>query len=201
MKQDSGMSEPGFDMSACLARIRQRDDDAARQLFHHLYPLVIKVVRSHLPRRMSEEDLVQTVYMKVFANLDQYSGLAPLEHWVSRIAVNTCIKALRAEKARPELRWADLAEEETEVLDWLASTGDDVRPDRNLASRELVEKLLGQLKPKDRLVISLMGLEGRTIEEVREITGWNQSVIKVRAFRARAKLRKMLKALMREEKL
>ncbi|HZV33044.1 MAG TPA: sigma-70 family RNA polymerase sigma factor [Verrucomicrobiae bacterium] len=192
------MSESGFDMSACLERVRKGDEDAARQLFHHLYPLVIKVVRSHLPRRMDEEDLIQTVYMKVFANLNQYSGLAPLEHWVSRIAVNTCIKALRAEKARPELRWADLGEEETEVLDWLASTDDDLRPDRNLASRELVEKLLGQLKPKDRLVINLMTLEGRSIEEVREITGWNQSVIKVRAFRARAKLRKMLKALMKE---
>jgi RNA polymerase sigma-70 factor (ECF subfamily) len=192
------MSEPVLDMPACLERIRNRDEDAARQLFHHLYPLVIKVVRSHLPRRMDEEDLIQTVFMKVFANLNQYSGLAPVEHWVSRIAVNTCIKALRAEKARPELRWADLGDEETELLDWFASTDDDVRPDRHLASRELVEKLLAQLKPKDRLVINLMTLEGRSIEEVREITGWNQSVIKVRAFRARAKLRKLLKALTKE---
>ena len=195
------MSETGFDMPACLERVRGRDEDAARALFHHLYPLVIKVVRSHLPRRMSEEDLTQTVFMKVFANLDQYSGKAPLEHWVSRIAVNTCIKALRAEKVRPELRWADLSEEEVEVLDWLATTDEDLRPDRNTASRELVEKLLAQLKPKDRLVINLMNLEGRSIEEVRQITGWSESVIKVRAFRARGKLRKLYRTLMREEKL
>src|SRR5579859_5728331 len=122
------MSESGFDMPACLERVRQRDEEAARQLFHHLYPLVIKVVRSHLPRRMSEEDLVQIVFMKVFGNLGQYSGLAPLEHWVSRIAVNTCIKALRAEKARPELRWADLGEEESEVLDWLSNKDEDLQP-------------------------------------------------------------------------
>ena len=195
------MSESVFDMPACLERVRQRDEDAARLLFHHLYPLVIKVVRSHLPRRMSEDDLTQTVFMKVFANLEQYSGQAPFEHWVSRIAVNTCIKALRAEKVRPELRWADLPEEEAQVLDWLASTDDDVRPDRNVASRELVEKMLEQLKPKDRLVISLMNLEGRTIEEVRAITGWSVPVIKVRAFRARGKLRKLYESLMREEKL
>src|SRR5580693_8893877 len=187
------MSEPGIDVAACLERMRGRDEDAARMLFEHLYPLVIKIVRSHLPRRMSEEDLTQTVFMKVFANLEQYSGKAPFEHWVSRIAVNTCIKALRAEKVRPELRWADLPEEEAQVLDWLASTDDDLRPDRNVAARELVEKLLEQLKPKDRLVITLMNLEGRTIEEVRQITGWSQSVIKVRAFRARAKLRKLYK--------
>lgn len=195
------MSDAPFDMADCLARVRRRDEDAARSLFEHLYPLVIKVVRSHLPRRMSEEDLTQTVFMKVFANLDQYSGKAPLEHWVSRIAVNTCIKALRAEKVRPELRWADLSEDETQIMDWLVTSNEDLNPDRNLASRDLVEKLLGQLKPKDRLVINLMNIEGRTIEEIQHITGWNQSVVKVRAFRARAKLRSLFEKLMREEKL
>jgi RNA polymerase sigma-70 factor (ECF subfamily) len=195
------MSEPGFDMPACLDRVRAGDDEAARLLFQHLFPLVIKVVRSHLPRRMSEEDLTQTVFMKVFANLSQYSGKAPVEHWVSRIAVNTCIKALRAEKVRPELRHADLSEEEVQMLDWLTTSDEDLRPDRNMASRDLVEKLLAQLKPKDRLVINLMNLEGRTIEEVSGITGWNQAVIKVRAFRARAKLRAAYKNLMKEEKL
>jgi RNA polymerase sigma-70 factor, ECF subfamily len=195
------MSEPGFDMSGCLERVRAGDEEAAGLMFQHLFPLVIKVVRSHLPRRMSEEDLTQTVFMKVFANLNQYSGRAPLEHWVSRIAVNTCIKALRAEKVRPELRYADLSEEEVQVLDWLATTNEDLHPDRNMASRDLVEKLLEQLKPKDRLVINLMNLEGRTIEEVSEITGWNQAVIKVRAFRARARLRVAFKNLMKEEKL
>jgi len=170
-------------------------------LFQHLFPLVIKVVRSYLPRRMSEEDLTQTVFMKVFANLGQYSGRAPFEHWVSRIAVNTCIKALRAEKIRPELRWADLSEEETHILDWLAASNDDLHPDRSLASRELVEKMLEQLKPKDRLVINLMNLEGRTIEEVSQITGWSQAVIKVRAFRARARLRVAFKKLTKEEKI
>ncbi len=193
------MSESGFDMQACLERVRGQDEAAARELFQHLHPLVLKVVRSHLPRRVSEEDLTQTVFMKVFANLNQYSGKAPLEHWVSRIAVNTCIKALRAEKARPELRRADMSEEEEQVLDFLATTDEALRPDRNVASRELVEKLLGQLKPNDRLVINLMNLEGRTIEEVKQITGWNEAVIKVRAFRARAKLRKLFKNLSNEE--
>jgi RNA polymerase sigma-70 factor (ECF subfamily) len=195
------MVETGFDMAACLEKVRNQDEDAARLLFHHLHPLVLKVVRSHLPKRMSEEDLTQTVFMKIFANLGQYSGKAPLEHWVSRIAVNTCIKALRAEKVRPELRWADLGEDEAQVLDWLATTNEDLHPDRSMASRDLVEILLSQLKPKDRLVINLMNLEGRSIEEVSRITGWNQMVIKVRAFRARAKLRVLFKRLMKEEKL
>ena len=66
-------------MPACLEQVRRGDEEAARQLFHHLYPLVIKVVRSHLPRRTSEDDLTQTIFMKVFANLAQFSGRVPLE--------------------------------------------------------------------------------------------------------------------------
>jgi RNA polymerase sigma-70 factor (ECF subfamily) len=194
------MSDPSFDMLACLAGVRQRDEDAARLLFDHLYPLVIKLVRSHLPRRTSEEDLAQTVFMKVFANLQQYSGKVPLEHWVSRIAVNTCIKSLRAEKIRPELRWADLTEEEGHVLDALASTTEELHPDHHLASRELADKLLARLEPKDRTVITLLNLEGRSVDEVKQITGWNESVIKVRAFRARGKLRKIYTSLMKEKK-
>ncbi len=194
------MADSGFDTPACLERVRSGDEEAARQLFEHLRPLVLKVVRSHLPKRMSDEDLAQTVFMKVFANLEQYSGRAPFEHWVSRVAVNTCIKALRAEMVRPELRWADLSEDEAQALDWLASSDEELGPDRSLASRDLAERLLAGLKPKDRLVITLMHLEGRTIEEVNQLTGWSHAVIKVRAFRARAKLRKSLDRLMREEK-
>jgi RNA polymerase sigma-70 factor, ECF subfamily len=194
------MPESGFDMRACLERVRQRDEEAARMLFQELHPLVIKLVRSHLPRRTSEEDLVQMVFMKIFSHLDQYAGKVPFEHWVSRVTVNTCIKVLRAEKVRPEVRWADLGEDEVFVMDLLASTVEELNPDHSLASRELAEKLLALLKPEDRLVMNLLTMEGRSIEEVKRVTGWNESVIKVRAFRARNKLRKHFKQLMKEER-
>jgi RNA polymerase sigma-70 factor, ECF subfamily len=193
--------EASFDMDGCLARVRQRDEDAARLLFQHLYPLVIKLVRSHLPRRTSEEDLAQTVYMKIFAKLDQFSGTVPFEHWVSRIAVNTCLNQLQAERIRPELRWADLTEDEQRVLDALPSATAPLEdPCERTASRDLVNRLLDKLNPEDRLVINLIHLEGRSIEEIRKATGWNTSLIKVRAFRARHKLRKHFRNLMEEKR-
>jgi RNA polymerase sigma-70 factor (ECF subfamily) len=195
----SVMPEPSFDVAACVARVRQRDEDAARALFRHLYPLVARLVRSHLPRRTSPEDLVQTVFMKLFANLDRFSGAVPLEHWVSRIAINTCLNQVAAEKARPELRWADLSEEQTEAIEAVTAGPEELEPLHNLAAREIVEKLLDQLAPTDRLVLTLLHLEGRTVAEVRQITGWNVPVIKVRAFRARRKLRKHFEKLMAEK--
>src|SRR5262245_61741136 len=89
-----------FSAASCLRQIGQGNQDAARELMDRLYPLVLKLVRAYLPRRASEEDLVQTVFMKIFANLRQYSGQVPVEHWVSRIAVNTCLNEIKAEKIR-----------------------------------------------------------------------------------------------------
>jgi RNA polymerase sigma-70 factor (ECF subfamily) len=195
----SDMPEPSFDVAACVQRVRERDQDAAQALFRHLYALVARLVRSHLPRRTSQEDLVQIVFMKIFANLDRFSGVVPLEHWVSRIAINTCLNQLAAEKARPELRWADLSEEQTEALEAVTAGPEELEPLQNLASREIVEKLLEQLAPTDRLVLTLLHLEGRSVDEVRQITGWNVPVIKVRAFRARRKLRKYFEKLMAEK--
>src|SRR6266446_8836102 len=96
-------------------------DDAARQLVRRLYPFVAKMVRSHRPRRTSEEDLCQMIFIKMFQKLSQFSGKVPLEHWVSRIAVNTCLNQIAAEKVRPELRHADLSEEEQAVVENLAA--------------------------------------------------------------------------------
>ena len=195
----SDLPELNFDVAACVKRVRQRDEDAARALFRHLYPLVARLVRSHLPRRTSPEDLVQTVFMKVFANLDSFSGAVPLEHWVSRIAINACLNQLAAEKVRPELRWADLSEEQTQALESVTAGPEELDPLQNLAAREIVEKLLAQLAPTARLVLTLLHLEGRSVDEVRQITGWNVPVIKVRAFRARRKLRRYFEKLMAEK--
>lgn len=192
------MAEEGLDVRACVGRVRAGDEDAARDLLNHLYPLVIKLVRAHRPRRTSEEDMAQTVFMKVFTKLDQYAGKVPLEHWVSRIAVNTCLNQIDSERLRPELRWADLSQEEEEVAQALAATTEDLLPVQNLAARELVEKLLALLKPDDRLVIRMMHLEEKSVQEVRQLTGWNASLIKVRAFRARRKLKRHLEALLQE---
>ncbi len=194
------MADESFDLPGCLDRVRQRDQTAARQLVEHLYPLVIRIVRSHLPRRVAEEDLAQDIFLKMFTRLEQYQGNVPFPHWVSRIAVTTCIDQLRAQKRRPEFRWADLSETEAEVLDHVLTDERDATPGDALAARELVHKLLGQLKPDDRMVLQLLDLEQKTIAEISAQTGWNQTLIKVRAFRARRKLQKLFQELQSKEK-
>ena len=176
-------------------RARQGDDDAARELIGQLYPVVAKIVRGY-PRRVAEEDLSQMIFVKVFQNLGQYSGKAPISHWVSRIAVNTCRNQLASEKARPELRHADLSEEQTAMLENLAASDETLAPDRALAARDLVDKLLAMLKPVERLVIDMLYLQARSVAEVQKLTGWSAAAVKIRAFRARQKLRKQIGGLL-----
>jgi RNA polymerase sigma-70 factor (ECF subfamily) len=194
------MADETFDLAACLERVRRRDQAAARELVEHLYPLVIRIVRSHLPRRVAEEDLAQEIFMKMFTRLEQYKGAVAFTHWVSRIAVTTCIDQLRAQKRRPEFRWADLSDKEAEVLDSVLTSEGEVAANDALASRELVHKLLDQLNPADRMVIQLLDLEQRSVAEISELTGWNPSLVKVRAFRARGKLKKLFAELERKER-
>lgn len=195
------MGDEGFDLADCLARVREQDDSAARALVEHLWPLVIKIVRSHLPRRTGEEDLAQEIYLKIFSRLDQYEARKPFEHWVSRVAVTTCLDALRAEKRRPEWRMADLGEEESEWLEYVTSDEKNEAPADGLGAREIMTKLLQVLPEDDRLVICLLDLEQKSVAEIGEMTGWGASKVKVKAFRARKKLKAYAEQLQSEGKL
>jgi len=189
------MSEPGLDVAACVQRVRQRDEDAARRLVEHLYPLVLKLVRAHLPKRTAEEDLVQTVFMKMFAKLDQFTGAVPLEHWVARITVNTCLNQLQAERVRPELRWTDLDAGEKFVVETLAATENDLPAADAQAARELLARLLARLKPAERLLVTLLYLEERPGQEVARMLGWSHLRVRVQGFRVRQKLRRQFRRL------
>lgn len=188
-----------FDARALVSAALRDNDEAARQLVRHLYPFVAKLVRAHRPRRVAEEDLCQMIFIKMFQKLSQFSGAVPLEHWVSRIAINTCLNQVAAEKARPELRRADLSEEQSAVLDNVADSSDDLSPDRQLAARDLVAHLLDALKPIERMVIDLLYLQQKSVEEIAKMTGWNKPLVKVRAFRARQKLKEQFSRLRHEE--
>ena len=127
-------SDLELDVADCLARARQQDQDAARSLVDYLYPTVIRIVRGYLPRRAAEEDLAQEIFVKLFEKLDRFQGKGPLKHWVSRIAVNHCRNAIRAQKARPEWRMADLSEEQAAALEAAATGAEHASCEKAVAS-------------------------------------------------------------------
>lgn len=156
---------------------------------------MLRIVRNHLPRSADEQDLVQEVFMKVFANIDRFRGDQPFPHWVARISLNTCYDQLRKQKARAEVRFADLSEEDIGFVETIMLESAETAPAATRDGRGLVSKLLDTLKPRERMVLQMIDLEKKAVREVCELTGWGASKVKVTAMRARRKLNENLKRL------
>jgi RNA polymerase sigma factor (sigma-70 family) len=185
-----------YDTDLAIAAWRTGGDQAAgRWLVAEHYALVNRIVRANLPKMAEEQDLAQEIFLKMFAGLNTFDGRVPFTHWLSRVAVNVCVDAQRARRRRPEMRWSDLTVEEAEVLTATLADQNTLHPAAPLAARELLSKLLETLGAEDRLVLRLLVYEEKSVAEIRELTGWSAALIKVRAFRARLKLRRQLARL------
>ncbi len=177
------------DIPACLDRVKQGEETAMRALIDYMYPLVFKIARSNASRRNDEEDLVQAILTKVFRGLDRFSGQVPFRHWVSRVAVNACMDAIRREKHRPEVSLADLSEQEAQVVEALAASDDNLDPALGMAARDLVQALVSPLRPMEKLLVRLVYLEGFSGEEAAAATGLKTGAVNMRLSRAREKMR------------
>lgn len=191
MAQDDGDS-----WEVLVERSLRGEAAAGQELVERLYPVVIRIVRNHLPKAMDEQDLAQEIFMKMFAKLDTYRAEQPLEHWVSRIARNTCFDHLRRQKRRGELRYADLREEDTVVLEAILAKDGEVSDAIDSAEevRGLVDRLLATLKPHEEAVLRLLDLEQLSVKDIADQLNWGESKVKVTAFRARKKLQATLQS-------
>ena len=120
-----------------------------------------------------------------------------MEGWLTRIATNTCLNLLRSAKRRPEMVASDLSDDETAWLEQVSSSIGAQSPDaeQRVIAVNLAERVLETLSSEDRLALTMIDGEGASVNEVAELTGWSESKVKVRAFRARKKAREVLEKL------
>lgn len=174
------------------------DHDAFEVLVRRHTSRVFNIVGSFFRRRDMVEDIGQEVFAKAFFSLRSFTLGRSFEAWVAKIAVNACYDHLRAQRRRIEYQMPRNAEEED---DWLelqmleAATERHASAERQRDAAEISERLLSRLDPEDRLVLVLIDRDGYSIKDVADMTGWGQSKIKVRAFRARRALRAAMKRL------
>ena len=122
-----------------------------------------------------------------------------MEGWLTRITTNTCLNMLRSARRRPEFAAADLNEDES---NWLDSQMSEVAAERHRShersfiAADLADRVLENLPPEDRVVLTLIDGEDASVKEVAELTGWSESKVKVQAFRARKKMRAAVEKLL-----
>lgn len=161
---------------------------------------IFATVRRYARREDEIEDISQEIFIKAFQKLSTFRGEAPFEHWLMRMAVRTCYDFLRSHQVNRERMFTELSDEETDWLDrFVASPVGD--PEHSAAAKTLIEKVLEQLSPPARLVITLLEIEDRSVKEISRLTGWSVPLTKVRAFRARAEMKKILQRTLLEKYL
>jgi RNA polymerase sigma-70 factor (ECF subfamily) len=183
-----------------IAAVLDGDSASFEPLIHKYQPRVFATARRYARRESEVEDIVQEVFIKAFQKLNGFRGEAPFEHWLMRLAVRTCYDFLRAHKRNRETAFSELTEPETDWLERFVLQPDNAPEDAE-AARQLVGKILSRLSPAARVVITLLEIEGRPVKEIAAMTGWSVPLVKVRAFRARAEMRKILKNISQDKYL
>ncbi len=183
-------------IDAILPSARRGDEGACTELVALLYPTVATVVQNHLPVSEAHEDITQEVFIKVFLKLDQFRGDHPLPHWVSKIALNTCIDRLRSQRTRRVRSYGDLGTEESAFFE--RTTSDEAHRAAHTpreSTTDLLDQLIATLTPQEQTVIRLIDLAEKSVAETCDLTGWGESKVKVTAMRARRKLSSALAEL------
>jgi RNA polymerase sigma-70 factor (ECF subfamily) len=183
-----------------IAAVLSGDAASFEPLVQKYSPRVFATARRYARRESEVEDIAQEVWLKAFGKLKSFRGEAPFEHWLMRMTVRTCYDFLRGHQRNRESSFTDLSEPETDWLDRFAAAPDS-EPENADAAKLLIGRILEKLSPPARLVITLLEIEDRSVKEIAELTGWSVPLVKVRAFRARGEMRKILAKMAREKYL
>jgi RNA polymerase sigma-70 factor (ECF subfamily) len=168
-----------------IRRSRQGDSDAYRRLIERHQEHVSGILWRFSRDRLVHEELVQDVFVETYLSLASYRAKAPFAHWLSRIATRVGYRYWK-QMARRRERESFTLDEWDQVPDEPAE-----RIDPSSAA-SLVHRLLAQLRPRDRLVLTLRYLEGCDVAETAHRTGWTKSMVKVQTRRAIKRLEKLV---------
>lgn len=172
------------------------DETAFEQLFLR-HKLMVARIGGHFFRQPEQvEDILQSSFASAYFSLKDFQGggEAAFKAWLSRITVNTCYDALRYKRCRPEDTISAITDDESRWLDERMtdqSVGGDA--EQAVVARDLSDKLLARLEADDRLVLTLLHAAELSVKEVSEITGWSGSKVKIKAYRARIALRRIMR--------
>jgi len=177
------------DERALVRRAQQGDAGAFEELVSRHQQRVLAVVGGTLRRREDVEDIAQQVFVKAYFSIKRFDMRSAFSTWLYKIAVNECWDYLRKKRVRPLLYEADLSEDQVRQLDAFVNTGRaPADASRRAELGEMVEQLLSQLSDEDRQILLLKEVEGFSVQEISDMLDLNVNTVKVRMFRARARL-------------
>lgn len=157
--------------------------DLAKRYHERVWATASKYTRS----RSETEDLVQDLFVKIWKGLPTFKNKSPFEHWLMKVIIRGCYDHLRKHRKRRETEVLTDQIFETVISASQTTTAQE--------ASEIVYLILDKMAAKDRLIVTLLDLEDRSVKETARLTGWSESNVKVRAHRARKKMRAIFEQL------
>lgn len=177
-----------------IKQIQAGNVDAYARIMTKYQERVAGIVSGHAPRERVTE-LTHEVFVRAYRSLAGYRGDSPFGHWLAKVTVRTCHDFWRAEYRRRERPESELSDECRAFAEEAAALESSEAAEESASRQEAKDLLawaLDRLSPTDRMVVTLTHLEERPVAEAAEMLGISVPNVKVRAFRARKKLREIL---------
>jgi len=180
----------GLDDGTLISRAQSGDREAFGELVRRYQRLVFRVVGGFLREPADMEDVAQDVFLKAYAALAGFRTKAPFAPWIVQIAVRTTYDRLRqrGRNRSREVGWEDLPATEQVAASQLATHG---RTADQVAARDLANRLLASLSPKDRMALIMADGLGYSAGEVGKALGVSALAVRLRLHRARQKARQV----------
>jgi len=157
--------------------------------------LVLKIVKRHVPQDAVEET-IQEAFVRAYQSLPTFKGTGDFSQWLSSIAVRACYDYWRKAYRSREMPMSALTEKHPQWVEQVISQKSEESLDQlesQMEAKEILDWALGKLSAGNRMVLELVYLEERSVQEAAELLGWSKANVKVRLFRARMKLEKLLR--------
>lgn len=190
------LDDDSFVMEA-VRRVREGDVEA----FSVIVATYQRLVAADLARRLPAQDVqevAQDAFVRAYRALPRYRGEAPLRIWLLRICRHAAMDFWRKHYRRRDRLFCDLDEAglfHVEKAHQERLAEQQANQDAQDLAREWIASALKRLSPDDRAVITLVELEDRSMDEAARQLGCGLSAVKVRAFRARRRLKAILKEI------
>jgi RNA polymerase sigma-70 factor (ECF subfamily) len=185
---------PTLNDADIVRRIVAGDVNAFESLLTRYKDHVLRIVKRHMPYQEVEET-AQEVFVRAYQSLPNYKAKGNFKQWLSAIAVRSCYDYWRKAYRSREVPMSSLGERHQDWLEAVISDQSDQSFREKSAQQEAIEILdwaLGKLSAEDRMVMELVYLEGLSGKEAADLLGWSVANVKIRSFRSRRKLEKLL---------
>lgn len=175
---------------ALVTAILRGAPDGFRALIERYRARVLGTASRFARNREELEDLSQDIFLKAWKGLPGFRSTAPFEHWMMRLTVRVCYDFLRKNRRRRE---EEVSREAIDLTGERLTAEPEGNPELLAGeAREVLNHAMDKLGAKDRLILTLRELERRSVKEIAELTGWSEPNVKVRALRARHRLKEAL---------